>query len=213
MLYQDFFDQVMSRAGFDRRADGERAIAAVLETLGACLGAREREALAGELAEALRAPLTRHEPAGGFDRAELFSRVALRENVALGFAIEHTEVVCELIAEALPDGALDVLRAEVGAELAALFVRRASPRLPHPPPHRHPLAVDAPDMSLSGGRPASFQPLSEARPEDGQTHSVARESNPHADSKLSSSPGLTQERLGESLAAGRVGSKHPIGGR
>jgi hypothetical protein len=41
-------------------------------------------------------------------------------------------------------------------------------------------------------------------------HSVARSENPHADTKLSSSPGLTQERLGDSLAEARPGPAHPV---
>lgn len=43
-----------------------------------------------------------------------------------------------------------------------------------------------------------------------QSESVAKSENPHADTKLSSSHGLTQEREHDTLAEGRPGSKHPL---
>ncbi|HLM72216.1 MAG TPA: hypothetical protein VK459_05985 [Polyangiaceae bacterium] len=56
----------------------------------------------------------------------------------------------------------------------------------------------------------SGHPLSEARFEPAHTHSVARSDNPHEDTKLSSSRGLTQERLEDTLAEGKPGSDKPI---
>lgn len=54
---------------------------------------------------------------------------------------------------------------------------------------------------LSEARPGSRHPVSEAAPKDAQQHSVA-EDNPHGDTKLSSTDGLTQEREHETLAEG-----------
>lgn len=57
--------------------------------------------------------------------------------------------------------------------------------------------------TLADGKPGSRHPLSEANPSHGQSHSVAESANPHADTKLSSSKGTTQEREKEDLAEGK----------
>jgi hypothetical protein len=73
---------------------------------------------------------------------------------------------------------------------------------PEPPPHAQ--AVHASPLStLAHGRPGSLHPIAEAAPASGHAHSIARNDDPHGDTKLSSSTGLTQERLRESLATGR----------
>jgi hypothetical protein len=56
--------------------------------------------------------------------------------------------------------------------------------------------------TLADGRVGSHRPLSEAHPGEAQPGSV-RAKAPHADTKLSSSRGLTQEREGRTLAAAR----------
>jgi hypothetical protein len=64
--------------------------------------------------------------------------------------------------------------------------------------------------TLAEGRPGSRHPLSEARSDRSQSESVVATENPHADTKLSSAHGLTQEREGESLATGHSGSDRPL---
>ena len=64
--------------------------------------------------------------------------------------------------------------------------------------------------TLAAARPGSHHPLSEARPDRAHRESVARADNPHGDTKLSSSPGLTQEREDDSLARGHPGSHRPL---
>jgi hypothetical protein len=68
-----------------------------------------------------------------------------------------------------------------------------------------------PRRTLSEGKPGSRHPLSEARLDRAQSNSVARADEPHADTKLSSARGLTQERLHETLAVGRPGPKRTNG--
>ena len=57
--------------------------------------------------------------------------------------------------------------------------------------------------TLATGRAGSAHPLCDASAPAGQTHSVACNPSPHADTKLSTSSGLTQDRLRETLAEGR----------
>jgi hypothetical protein len=70
----------------------------------------------------------------------------------------------------------------------------------------------APAMStLASARPGSTHPLSEAAPPSGHTHSVARNPSPHEETKLSGAKGTTQERLDETLGAGRPpGPARPV---
>jgi hypothetical protein len=64
--------------------------------------------------------------------------------------------------------------------------------------------------TLATGRPGSRHPVSEAHEDRAHTESIARSDDPHGDTKLSSSRGLTQERLRETLAEGRPGPEHPV---
>jgi hypothetical protein len=86
-------------------------------------------------------------------------------------------------------------------ELAAQLEPGAVPDAPEHEPvslaHRH---------DIASGRPGSTRPLSAANPRVLEhRHSVARNGDPHGDTKLSSARGLTQEREGETLAAARPG--------
>jgi hypothetical protein len=94
-------------------------------------------------------------------------------------------------------------RARVRRALALAIGALLSPREDGvPPPHPEPPRAPAPG-TLATGRPGSRHPLSEARADRAHAHSVVREENPHGATKLSSAPGLTQEREGETLASGR----------
>ncbi|HVK68207.1 MAG TPA: DUF2267 domain-containing protein, partial [Polyangium sp.] len=64
--------------------------------------------------------------------------------------------------------------------------------------------------TLATGRAGSQTPLSEARPERAHGESVVRAENPHGETKLSSSRGLTQEREQETLAEGEPGPLRPV---
>ncbi len=199
MTQDEFLSRVAERAGLPGQEEAERSVRAVLNAFQGLLSRSAVQALA----EDLPVPLPDSLHSGGapleIDLAELHTRVARQEQVRLGFAVEHTSVVCQIMAEALSPATLYRLREGLPEPIGALF----SPREPgerfehvHPEPRRH---------TLAEGQPGSRHPLSEARPERAHTHSVAREENPHGDSKLSSATGLTQEREQESLATGNSG--------
>jgi hypothetical protein len=78
---------------------------------------------------------------------------------------------------------------------------------------RRRLQASAGLTTLATGRPGSRHPLSESPPPAGHTHSAARSDDPHAETKLSSARGLTQERHDESLSTGRPPQPaHPVSG-
>jgi uncharacterized protein (DUF2267 family) len=206
MTHDELLEEVAAHAGLSSPIEAERALAAVLGMLAGRLSHAEAEALAEALPAALGAPLRAGRYHGELDRDEWIAHVARREGTTRGFAVEHTLSVCQVLAEALPPEVLERVRRALPGPLAALFTPSPVGRAP---------VVERPAHSghtLAEGRPGSLHPLSEAARESAHSQSVVRAVNPHADTKLSTSRGLTQEREAESLATGRPGSSRPLGG-
>jgi hypothetical protein len=206
---EEFTARVLRRGAFDNANDAEQAIDAVMNALGEYVGPEEAQALAAALPTALR-----HFVMGHLRRPEslpdgLYERVSIRENIPLSRAIERTQVVLQAMAEVLSETDLQRLMQHVGPNMCELFTPCV---LPDDQTAR---AASQPSESgkgdtLATGQPGSRHPLSTARPETAHTHSVVRSDNPHADTKLSSTSGMTQERAHETLAEGRPGSKRPL---
>jgi uncharacterized protein (DUF2267 family) len=177
-------------------------IVAVLRALRRQLGHPEAEALADELPDELAAALRQGSFVAGSDLA---LAVATHERVPPARAVEHAAAVAHGLAELLPEELLARLRQALPAPTAALL---------EPPPPLDPDEVQPPPRAsrrtLSEGRPGSSHPLSEARPFAAQANSVIASDNPHADTKLSSARGLTQERERESLADGEAGARRSL---
>lgn len=148
-------------------------------------------------------------PPSSADR--LFDRVQRRAKVRRPVAIERTEVICRLLGATLPHDVIARWSRDLPAPVAALFLPvdpidpATTARAPRPP---DPPAQPAP-RTLATGRPGSEHPVSEARPERAHRESVARSDDPHADTKLSTSRGPTQERRHETLAEGAIGARRP----
>jgi uncharacterized protein (DUF2267 family) len=195
MTRDELLSQISEHTGLPGQQEAERTVRAVLGALSERLSWPAVQALAEDLPPPLSSSLRGGGPHQDFDLAELHSRVASREQVRLGFAVEHTAVVCQVLAEALSSGTLQRLRDALPEPIGALFTpREPGARFEH-------VHLDPGRRTLAEGRPGSQHPLSEARSARGHSHSVAREDNPHGDTKLSSATGLTQEREQETLAA------------
>jgi hypothetical protein len=137
---------------------------------------------------------------------DFMHHVAAREGVRLGLAVEHAEIVCRALGETLSPTTLARLRHAL-PDLALLFEPAEEGE---PLPENAERAPDAPN-DLAEGRPGGTHPLSTADPRIlAHRHSIARSDDPHAETKLSSACGLTQERDARTLAAGRPGSRRPI---
>lgn len=214
MQQRDLIERIAKELGTLRRAEAARALEATLEVL------RERfvDADAHALADALPASLAQRLRHGAYDRdfdePEFYERVRAREGVSLGAAAEHVQVVLSVLGALLPDAPRRLLRENLPPKLA-LRVDEAPSAVSEAPPAREPHATPAPRIRAAGrtlatGVAGSTRPLSESRPERAHTHSIAREDNPHGDTKLSSARGLTQEREHETLAEGHPGSERPI---
>ncbi len=199
MTYTEFLSHVAERAGLQGMQEAERTVRSVLRSLCERLSWSSIQSLLEDLPAPLSECLSDVMPHQEFNLAELHARVASREQVRLGVAVERTGVVCQVLAEALSPAALYRLREALPGPMAALL----TPREPEAP-FEH-VRLEPSHHTLAEGRPGSRHPLSEAQPDRAHTHSVAREDNPHEDTKLSSARGLTQEREQETLAAGHPG--------
>jgi uncharacterized protein (DUF2267 family) len=204
MTHDEFASCVAELAGLAGPQEADGVVRAVLEVIGERMGRREAESLAQELPPQVGAFLQGEAHGQDFDVPGLHARVARREGIRLGIAVEHTVVVCQVVAEAISPAALYRLHQALPEPLAALFKpREPVERFEHirPDPRRG---------TLAEGRPGGCHPLYEARPGQAQSQSVVCAENPHEETKLSSARGLTQEREHETLAEGHPGSSRPL---
>jgi len=201
MTRDELLSQVAAHTGL-AEVEAERTVGAVLAVLGERLSWPVLQALAEDLPASWAGPLLGGAHGQDFALADLHARVASRLEVPLGQAVERTGVVCQGLAEFLPQGTLHRLREALPEPMGALLTPRQSEE---PFEHVH---LEPDHRTLAEGRPGSRHPLSESRPERAHSHSVLRADNPHGDTKLSSATGLTQEREHETLATGRPGP-HP----
>ncbi len=197
---EELVADVMRRSAVASVEDASRFVRTTLAVLGERLTSDEAAAIADAVGPALGRFVTESGYDGDFDAPELYERVRRREDVAIGFAREHVHIVLRTIAERLDDGARRRLIRALPVELGVLL--EPSSRDVELPPYAE--VSHAPKVSsLAAGRPGSTHPVSEAAPPAGHAHSVAKNPDPHADTKLSSARGTTQERLGDTLASGR----------
>ncbi|MCC7535454.1 MAG: DUF2267 domain-containing protein [Deltaproteobacteria bacterium] len=175
----------------------ETSLRHTLEALSDILSRDEATTLARALDESLGAVLVSPPRPRALPLAvELDERVAELGGSRRGRAREEALVVCAVLGESMSPASRrelqDVMPARVAAWFEPIEQARAIERVVVPPGEGRTLAT---------GRPGSAHPLSESRPVDrAHAESVARSADPHAEERLSGARGLTQERVGESVA-------------
>jgi len=207
MMNEELLSHVAEHTGQADTREAEHTVRVVLGILGERLSWPVLQAVADDLPGSWAAGSREGAARQDFNLAELHARVASRMQVPLGRAVELTGIVCQFLAEALTPGTLHRLHEELPEPMSALFTPRESGE------RFEPVHLDPSRRTLAEGRPGSAHPLSGARPERAHSQSVARADDPHEDSKLSSATGFTQEREGETLAAGHPGSNRPLSER
>jgi len=148
---------VRERADLDSYAEAEGVCHIVLSVIGERLGDTEVRAIGAELPARLRTTLEAAPDEGDVAIAALFAEVGDREGVPVEVAAEHTQVVCEVLYEALDDRLRDHL-ASLASPLADLF-RRSEPALS---PGEGPLA----EVRLDDERSAEEDPTVDPDPGD-----------------------------------------------
>ncbi len=123
MKHDEFIGQVQHRARLSSRGEAERATRATLETLAERLAGGEARDLAAQLPPEIGDHLRGQWSDMGerFSLAEFFRRVSLREGVDPPAAVFHARTVIEVLGEAVSQGELDDVRAQLPAEFDRLF--------------------------------------------------------------------------------------------
>lgn len=194
--------RIQERTGLADPADARRVGRLVTSVLLEQLPAHDRAWLSrllpkqwADLPGSAAAPLTQRD-----ELEDFYERIAAREAAEPSFAREHAQSVCSALAEGLDEDERTQLKNRLPAAIAALLVPRSRPAAPAA--RKQPVQPSE-RSTLAEGRPGSSHPVSEAAAQREHQESVARSDNPHGDTKLSSSPGLTQEREDETLAKRR----------
>jgi uncharacterized protein (DUF2267 family) len=201
MDYERLVNRVQHRTGLERPELAGMAVSATMSALARALEPEDLSLVASILPAPLSDQLRGAASSNG--TVPFLADVAEHEQVGLGFAKEHAQVVCETLAGELEPGALQRLKQAVPPEVAKLLVPYEAPPEARPKPAQ----PREPHRNLAEGRPGSAEPLAEGRPPAGHTDSPARTTDPDAKTKLSSAEDV---RHGDTLAEGRPGSKHPV---
>jgi uncharacterized protein (DUF2267 family) len=202
-----FVALVCERGGLEEAA-AERVITATLAALSERLLSIDAQAIAARLPKAWT-PLLARGHGQEFTVDGFYTRVANAAGLGRVEALEQTQVVCQVLTEALDDTGRQHLVLHLDDEWRRLFV----PRNATPPEfglrgaNRRHVAPGA-GNTLASGRPGGHHPLSEGSP--AQPGSVVASADPHADTKLSSAQGMSAEREGQTLASGRPGGTRPV---
>jgi uncharacterized protein (DUF2267 family) len=203
---REILQRICERGPFRGESAARRALTATLASLGERLFEEERKHIVAELSPDIASLLLQRGSAQKASLDAFVASVARRERVRASLAIEHAQIVCAVIAELLLPSTRQVLCKKL-PELAQLFEVPKQPPAASHDPHQ---PAGAPH-DLAEGRPGGTHPIATSDTTTlAHRHSVARSTDPQADTRLSSARGLTQEREDRTLAEGRPGSRRPI---
>lgn len=200
----DVVERVGEHTGLASQKEVCDAIEATLRGLGGAIPVSERRTVGDGLPHEIALVIGEPTSSALSSEDDLVARVSEAIGGTRSRAREVATAVCAVLAQKLEPDQVERLRRHLPPELGEWL---------EPPPER-PLAAHrverrrASPRALSEARPgAGDRSISEARV-SGQSGSLARSEEPHADRKLSSAP----ERSSDTLATGRPGSGRPIGG-
>ena len=207
-----FIEEVRAQVGAANEDDVEKAVRATIAALGAMVGHPHRQAIAGALPEALARPFRDAHYDASMGRDAFVEQVAASEHVPQGRALEHATAVLAALGGALEEDVRLVLEGELPEDVREwVRPKRESRPPPRAPARGHPArGHQEPPHRLSDGEAGSRHPISESAPHRAHADSVAATPSPHADTKLSSARGTTQEREHETLSEGSAGSERPV---
>ena len=127
MHYDEFIEQVQTRAHLSSQSEAQLATQATLETFAAYISWKERHDAASQLPKNIKTYLQRpivgpgnqpdpgSESNGSLD--EFIRRLSTREGVPKAVAIEHARAVLSVLREALSEGEFEDIRADIPAEI------------------------------------------------------------------------------------------------
>lgn len=169
MTHEIFLMRVMHRTGLDDRTVAKTLVRHVVERLGTCLTRPQASGIADRLPAPLGEQLVDSADGTGCELEQLYRSVAEEMNVDVSFGLEFTQVVCQVLGEAVGPTGRELLETAVAPQWHPLFEPREGEVTP-PGSRRNGR------QTLSSGQPGSSRPLSEAIP--GHRNSIAHPSRP-----------------------------------
>jgi uncharacterized protein (DUF2267 family) len=121
MQYDEFIGRVQNRARLGTSGEAVRATRATLEVLGERLFGGEAEDLAAQLPREVGRYLTADGGSESFGLDEFFRRVSEREEVELPDAVHHARAVMSVVQEAVTEGEVQDVLAQLPEEYRPLF--------------------------------------------------------------------------------------------
>ena len=125
MQYDEFIEQVQTRAHLSTQSEAQRATQATLETFAAFLSWKDRHDAASQLPKNIKTYLQwpvvgpGNQPAAGSERNvsldDFFQRLSRRAGVPKAVAIEHARAVLSVLREAVSEGEFEEMRADIPA--------------------------------------------------------------------------------------------------
>ncbi len=198
MTYELFLLRVMNRTGLAERTEAMELVHHVADRLGRCLRESAAERVAERLPPTVAARLQEDAGQGECDLQGLYLAVSEELSLELGFGVEFTQVVLQIIGECAGLAGRRTLCEELPEEWHVHFEPRQSYQ-------RIRRAQRTDQQTLASGKPGSSRPLSQGRP--GHRHSVALNDQAHQGDEISTSRGKAERRT---LAGGKPGSSRPI---
>jgi uncharacterized protein (DUF2267 family) len=121
MQHDEFLGAVQHRGRMASRQEAERAIEATLGTLAERLAGGAAGNLAAQLPPETAAAMRDVEFAEAFSMDEFFARISRREGVDLPKSVHHARAVIDVLKDAVADGAMAHVRAQLPQEWGRLF--------------------------------------------------------------------------------------------
>lgn len=121
MTFDQFVGQVQHKARLGSTGASVRAIQATLQTLGERLDGGEAKDLAAQLPREFAIYMQQPEHGVRMSLDEFFKKVSEREQENLPDSVYHARVVMEVLQEAVSDGEIADVQAQLPSEWAPLF--------------------------------------------------------------------------------------------
>lgn len=122
MQYEEFVGKVEDRIQNPRSGEAEQAVISAFETLGERISGGEASDIAEQLPEELAEPLRRASGnPEGFGLEAFFGRVAEKEGTDVNEATEHASAVMAVLGQAITDGELQDVSAQLPRDFHPLL--------------------------------------------------------------------------------------------
>jgi uncharacterized protein (DUF2267 family) len=121
MQYDEFIGQVQHRARLASRGEAVKAARATLGVLGQRLFGGEAEDLAAQLPQEIQPYLKQAKADDSFGLDEFYQRVSETEGVDLPVAVYHARAVVSVVSNAVSEGEIEDVRAQLPDEYDPLF--------------------------------------------------------------------------------------------